>query len=80
MVDGVLKPGGSQPGLQQEYVADFVEEQGRDVHFKEPAFHLFKEGPRLFEELFVAGLEPLDEDRGINDDLRGRAGLRCNSE
>jgi hypothetical protein len=51
-----------------------------DVYLEGPGFYLLQEGARLFEEILIARLEPLDEDRGVNDELRGRNGSRDGSE
>ncbi len=79
MVDGVIEPGGAQPGLEQQDVANFVQQQSRNVYLKGAGFHLLQEGPRFCYKILVACFEPLDEDRGVNDDLRGRNGSRDSS-
>ena len=48
--------------FRSRIITDFVEEQGWDVHFKGLGFYFFKKGACLFQEIFVAGLEPLDQD------------------
>jgi hypothetical protein len=49
------------------------------VHLEGLGLHLLQEGPRLLQEILVPGLEPLDEDGRVNDELRGRTGSRDSS-
>src|SRR3989454_4815893 len=75
-VDDVVEPRGSQQGLEQQDVADLVQQQGRHVHLEGLSLYLLQQGACLFEQILIACLEPLDEDRGVNDDLCGRSGSR----
>lgn len=77
--DGAVESGGPEPGLQQQDIADFVQQQRWDVHLEGSGFHLFEQRARFFEEVFITGLEPLDEDRRVNDDLDGRGESRGSS-
>jgi len=79
MLDGVVQRRGAQPGLQQQYVADLIQQQGWHVHLEGPSLHFPQKGLRLLQEILIARLEPLDEDRGVNDDLCGRSGSRDSS-
>ena len=49
------------------------------VHLEGPSLHFPQKGLRLLQEILIARLEPLDEDRGVNDDLCGRSGSRDSS-
>jgi hypothetical protein len=72
VVHGVVESRRAQAGLEEKYVPDFVQEEGWDVHVERPGLHLREERASLVQEILVLGLEPLDEDGGVNDDLRGR--------
>jgi hypothetical protein len=61
-VDGVIEPRGLQPGLEQEDVADFVQQWGRNVYLQGTGFHFLQEGVCLFQDIVIACLEPLAED------------------
>ena len=46
------------------------------MHFYTPPLNLVEELFGLLQQLFVTPLEPLDEDRGVNDDLCAHSGYR----
>lgn len=79
IVDGLVKPPCPELGLQEQDIADFVEQQSGDMHFERSSLDFSQEDPGFRQQIFVTCLEPLDEDRGVNDELRGRTGSRGSS-
>ena len=49
------------------------------MHLQGLAFDFVQEGPGLFQQVLIPGLEPFDKERGVNDDLRGHTGSLGNS-
>ena len=64
----------TQTGFEEEDVSHLVQEQSGDVDFNRAAFDLLAELLGFFHKLFATRLEPLDENRGVNDDLCAHTG------
>ena len=48
--------------------------------FQWSAFYIGEQAAGFVNEFFVFGLDPFDQHRGVNDDLRGRISYLDNSE
>jgi hypothetical protein len=60
---------GIEAGLQQQKVSELVEEKGRHRDLERLALDDSEEFQRLASELLISSLDPLDQDRRVNDDL-----------
>jgi hypothetical protein len=67
-------------GFEKQYVADFVQQERRDMDGERSSFHLPEQTTGLGKQFLVFGLHPLDENGCVNDDCPGHGGYLGSSE